>query len=208
MHLLPNELRFGVAPEILLDCARQIHGRDAETVSLDEFSMALGAATREAQPVLEAMAAAGFFAADTDQPMLYRPTSKLGQLALANISNGLTRETAGQLLQRVIDRARLINSEPGKYACEIRCLVVFGSYLTDKPILGDLDLGVEFREIRSTEAQWSFAEVRRLMRGGASPASKVMSALRLQKPKQISIHRLEEVIALGTPYEIVFGTLS
>lgn len=206
MHLIPNELVFGVAPEILVDCARQIHLRDLKPFSLNEFSEALGAPTRESKPVLEQMVAEGFFQLDAADSGLYRPTPKLGQLALASISNGLTRADAVKLLERVIERARVINSDPDKYACEVVCLVVFGSYLTDKSVLGDLDFGVELREISRKDRRRPAMGILELLRR-ASPTSKAMSALRLQKPKQISVHKLDEVICLGTAYEIVFGEM-
>ena len=207
MHLLPGELCFGVAPEILVDCARKLHQYDMRPLTVNEFSEALGAPIREAVLVLDEMTAAGFFHLKAGEQVLYWPTTKLGQLALANISNGLTRSTASQLLKRVIERAELINSDPEKHACQVVCLVVFGSYLTDKLVLGDLDIGVELREIRGPNERLSIAELRKCMQGAASPTLKAMSALRLQKPKQISIHRLEEVLRIGTPYMIVFGEL-
>ena len=35
----------------------------------------------------------------------------------------------------------------------------------------------------------------------------MMAVMRLRRPNQVSIHELEEVLRLGTPYEVVFGTL-
>lgn len=65
MHLLPGQLMFGVAPVLLIDCARQIHEGDyndkKHTFDIDAFSRALGAPVRESGPVLQAMLADGFF---------------------------------------------------------------------------------------------------------------------------------------------------
>lgn len=207
MHLVPNELVYGVAPEILLDCARQLHLRDGRPFSLDEFCEALGAPVREALPVLYAMVADGFFQANAECSDRYSVTNKLAQLALANATNGLLRVEAKKLLERVIERAIKINADPEKHRCQVDCIVVFGSFLGDKEVLGDLDIGAELRELRPAGGRVSIDEVRRFMRGAASPTTKVMSALRLQKPKQISIHRLEEVLRLGTPFRVVFGDL-
>lgn len=206
MHLLPNSLLFGVAPEILVDCARQLHDTN-EPFTLDQFCKALGAPVGESEVVLAELVSNGFFQLDSVSTGLYRPTTKLGQLALAKISNGLPRELATKLLAQVIERARLINGDPDKYACHITCLAVFGSYLTSKSILGDLDIGVELREIHQNDQTRSFSELRKMMQGGATPTSTVMAVLRLQKPKQISLHQLSEILDLGTSFQIVFGEM-
>lgn len=207
MHLVPNELVYGVAPEILLDGARQLHLRDGRPFSLDEFCEALGAPVREALPVLNTLVAEGFIQRDSERGDRFLATTKLGQLALANVSEGLPRFEATKLLERVVARAIKVNAETEKHMCQVECLVVFGSFLSDKEVLGDLDIGAELRELRSAGGRVSMDEIRRFMRGAASPTTKVMSALRLQKPKQISIHRLEEVLRLGTPFRVVFGAL-
>lgn len=207
MHLVPNELVYGVAPEILLDCAKQLHLRDGRPFSLDVFCEALGAPVREALPVLNTLVAEGFIQRDSERVDRFLATTKLGQLALANVSEGLPRVEATKLLERVIARAIKVNAEPEKHMCQVECLVVFGSFLGDKEVLGDLDIGAELRELRPAGERVSMDEIRRFMRGAASPTSKVMSALRLQKPKQISIHRLEEVMRLGTPFRVVFGEI-
>lgn len=110
------------------------------------------------------------------------------------------------MLERVVDQARLINSNPEKFFCEVVCLVVFGSYLTKKSVLGDLDIGVELREMRKSNRPRGGTAVR-LMLSNASPSTKVKAALRLRKPKQISIHMLDEVLRLGTAYQLVYGVL-
>lgn len=207
MLLIPNELLFGVAPEILVDCARQLHARNGQDFSLGYFCETLGAPLGEASIVLDEMVVAGFFAVDKSSADCYVPTTKLAQLALANISNGVSRAEAEELLQRVIDRADLINSDLQKSECRVTCIVVFGSYLTDKAILGDLDIGVEIQEIRRSD-QSAPINIRKLMMGGATPWSRAVAALRLRKPKKISVHQLDEVLGLGTPYRVVFGAIS
>lgn len=206
MLLIPNELFFGVAPEILVDCAQQFHAREGRPFSLTAFCEALGAPVDEASAVLIEMVAAGFFSVEEGSADCYGPTTKLAQLALASISHGLSRAEAAKLLQRVIDKAKLINSDPEQYACRVICLVVFGSYLTDKEVLGDLDIGVEIRELHRSEES-SRSDIRKFLMGGSTPRSRALAALRLQRPKQISIHLFDEVLRLDTPYQLVFGAI-
>ncbi len=171
------------------------------------MAQGVGAPVDEASNVLAKMMAAGFFNVDERSSDCFVPTAKLGQLALANTSQGVSRADAEKLLQRVIDKVDLINSDPQKYECRVTCLVVFGSYLTDKAVLGDLDIGVDIQEIRGYQ-QSTHGNIRKLMMGGSTPRSRAMAVLRLRKPKQISVHQLEEVLRLVTPYRVVVGTIS
>lgn len=205
MYLRSDELLFGVAPAILIDCAQQLHRLADRPFSLNDFCEALGAPIREAEPVLTQMISEGFIAAQAASPNTYRATSKLGQLALSNISEGLPRPQADVLLARIIDRAASVNADPQKHRCLVVRIVVFGSYLTDKETLGDLDIGVELKELPRPPGANRRSAYRDLLRGLATPTSKVKSLLRLHKPKQISIHNFEEVLQLGTPYRLVFG---
>lgn len=204
MHLTPDSLLFGVSPAILIDCAQQLHIAN-RPCSFSDFCTALGAPEAEAKPVLEQMTAAGFM--DTGEPpeQLFLPTEKLSQLALASISGGIARKEADKLLQTVLLKIDEVNANPEEFPYVVECLVVFGSYLGTKPVLGDLDLGVELREPPRTRAKGK--PVEEMLRDHYSGWNKSAAALRLRKPKLISIHRLEEVVRLGTPYKVIWGHL-
>ena len=152
MHLTPDSLLFGVSPAILIDCAQQLHIA-SRPFSFSEFCTAIGAPETEAKPVLEQMTAAGFVDMGEQPGQLFLPTEKLSQLALASISGGIAREEADKLLRTVLLKIDEINANPEEFPYAVECLVIFGSYLGTKPVLGDLDLGVELREPPRTRAK-------------------------------------------------------
>jgi predicted nucleotidyltransferase len=204
MKLLPDELMFGVAPSILIDCAVQIHDRERD-FELDDFCEALGAPAEEAGPVLERLVRAGFARPDKLDAGRFHPTKKWGQLALAKVSRGLPRADADTLLQKIIAKARAINAGPNSQFRKIGCVVVFGSYLRRAPVLGDLDIGVALDpkdERRLAPNGLSLAE---WFRKGSAPDRRTYSALRLRKPQYVSVHKFDEVIELKTPYRVIFG---
>lgn len=67
-------------------------------------------------------------------------TVKGRQFGIANASPPLSREKATQLLNELIDRAKAINANE-ELVFIVESIKVFGSYLTDKEVLGDLDVG-------------------------------------------------------------------
>lgn len=212
MHLLPDQLMFGVAPALLIDCARQIHERDCDikrfSLSVDDFARALGAPLIESTPVLLAMLADGFFERVGGQADCYVPTRKLGQLALAKISTGISREEADTLLARIVEKAAWVNAHPDAYDHRIACVVVFGSYLTDKPHLGDLDIGVELEELSGRGRRREGESIDAWLRRGQAAHNRALRALRLRQPKKISVHGLDEILSLNTPFRLMFGALS
>lgn len=203
--LIPtDELLFGVAPAILIDCAKQLNDW-SEPFSEDDFCAAIGAPPREARPVLVQLEQAGFVAS-SEQPDRFRGTPKLSQLALAHVGKGLTRIAAEQLLAKVLSTVREVNADPLAFPYGVTCVAVFGSYLTEKQVLGDLDIGIALSKDRNPyprSASW-----REALKFDTAQRNKTYAALRLRKPKLISIHDMQEVAQLGTPFRIVFGVWS
>jgi len=197
MRLTPNKPLFGVKPEILRDCAFQL--RDRDSFRIDDFCMAIGAPAEEARPVLEHLLREGFVGTGNDEQ--YIPTIQFLQLANAKITEGLSRAEAKALLQRVTKRARDINARPEEFDHHITRLAVFGSYLGNDEVLGDLDIAFDCQRNpvpNDTPARrWS-------LRKSMADFSKMLSFLRLRKPGQISLHTLSEIRSLGIPYKVVF----
>jgi hypothetical protein len=204
--LHPNELVFGlVAPAIMVDCARQLH-RKGRAFGFEDFCEALGAPAHECQPVLDRLVTEGFLEVSQAADPRFVSTNKFRQLALAPIGEGITRQDATRLLDSVIRKARLLNAEPGTPKYLVTCIVVFGSYLGDKPVIGDLDLGVHIERPSLTAGE--VAELVSMLRmGRPTPDIKAMRALQLRKPTKISVQDLSGVLSLGTPYRVVFGEI-
>jgi hypothetical protein len=121
----------------------------------------------------------------------------------------ITRKQADVLVAEVCERARAINA--GDYAHRIVRLEVFGSYLTDKDPLGDLDLMVTLAPAYDDLAQQRNAEdraragrtFRNLIEDVYWPKEEVHRALKNRK-RAISIHDASERQALIDDYGSTF----
>ncbi len=69
-------------------------------------------------------------------------TERGRRFGIANASKPISRQKATQLLNELIERAKSIN-ENGELIYFVESIKVFGSYLSDKETLGDLDVGVK-----------------------------------------------------------------
>ncbi len=71
-----------------------------------------------------------------------KETEKGRRFGIANASKPISRQKATKLLNELIERAKSIN-ENGELIYFVESIKVFGSYLSDKDTLGDLDVGVK-----------------------------------------------------------------
>jgi len=69
-------------------------------------------------------------------------TIKGRRLGITKVNPPISREKATQLLTELIDRAKAINAND-ELVYFVESLKVFGSYLSDKEVLGDLDVGIK-----------------------------------------------------------------
>jgi predicted nucleotidyltransferase len=130
---------------------------------------------------------------------------------------GLTRATADRLIAEVIERGKRVNRCKRKYLFRVARVEVFGSYLSDKDRLGDLDIAVLMvSRIDASTEEWrlrSFLE-QQLAPAGANTTTVVYwPQLRILKQLKggstgISIHDMWDLDQLkkehGTPSRVVF----
>jgi hypothetical protein len=112
----------------------------------------------------------------------------------------LHRAEAVRLLTRVIARAAEINRDPARFPFAVRRLFVFGSFLTDQEMLGDLDIAAEFKLVRPAAELFDERPRWRPIHW----QERTVVALHVRKPKLVSIHDILEVRTLQTPTKLVF----
>jgi predicted nucleotidyltransferase len=111
---------------------------------------------------------------------------------------GLTRRKADELIAILKERIQVVNKDP-QYLYGVSRLAVFGSYLTDKEKLGDLDIAIELGPKNRVKADhWKLCD-RQYREGRGSfmqqtlwPEQKVLRALR-GRNHALSFHEYDEL---------------
>ena len=147
--------------------------------------------------------------------MVYRTTLKARALALATARRPIKRQTAEKLLGEFLDRVDRANSSPN-YLYSVTRVVVFGSFLDDCEVLGDIDLaiGLEPRAVDGegmVEAILAYAdEASRKGRKFAGfmerlnwPTEDILRALK-GRSRSISIHLLTDGVLESAAQRVVF----
>ena len=90
----------------------------------------------------------------------YKRTLAGSTFSLASAARPLTRKAADQTLVKFIDRVHAVNATD-YFLYRVQRVVVFGSYLTDKKRINDIDIGVELvpREI-DKDKHWDMVQAR------------------------------------------------
>ena len=124
------------------------------------------------------------------------------------------RERADRLIAQMITEAEAINAD-ATMIHTVTLLAVFGSYLTDKEVLGDLDVAIQFKgrwtpdDFDERKRQFAIdhpmpPSTRRDYSGRMFwPETKLRR--RIKVGRGISLHDFSELEILGCPFRVVFG---
>lgn len=114
------------------------------TIGTEYLASKLKVSAEKGRHIAEQLLAEGYLEVEMEHhgETYYCLTMKGAALQLASAAKPIKRATAERLVQEIIERATAINAEPS-YLYRVTKLLVFGSYLTDSPTLGDVDIAVE-----------------------------------------------------------------
>ncbi len=135
----------------------------------------------------------------------------------------ISRKTADRIVSEVVERAKEINAAPyPKFMHFVKKIAVFGSYLTDKEKLGDVDIAVLLERRREGDCgkhcdpQDDFYECVRMHNKNVYGFFQVMDfpytiarqTLR-NKSKSLSIHEYDELERMieewGTEHKVIYS---
>lgn len=103
----------------------------------------LGISAADAETMMKDLAALGYLRPDGSSDERYWEVTIQGAaLALAKAGAPIRRKTADRIVADFLHRVEQVNASK-VYAYRVVRVVAFGSYVTDRPDLGDIDLAVE-----------------------------------------------------------------
>ena len=132
-----------IGPWSALEVRQILRRFGAEARDLPAVLAALRVPEREARRVLARLGRAGYLRRDPERPDAPRwcRTPRGADLAQACVGWPLSRARAERMLQGVLRRVADIHRNP-YFLCRVTAVGVFGSYLTDAPVIDELDLVV------------------------------------------------------------------
>jgi hypothetical protein len=177
----------------------------------------LKADTARAELILKYLCDKGFIKFEKEY---WRVTMLGNSFSQAMATPRIYRKTAEDQLQKFLERVNIVNSQE-KYLCGVTAVVVFGSYLTDKDRLGDLDVAFSLvskfegeerhnkNHQRVMEAIHKGKRFNNIVDEICWPQNEVTLFLKNRK-RTLSFHTFEELVDLisdghVTKYKIVYA---
>ena len=131
----------GVRLTLVRDCFRHIVAWHRHSFELSQLQEHLSLSETRAVALAEELIVHGYIARGRNQG--YTFTDKGEELVRASASGKIKRRTAESALQGLLKRAKEYNADASKILT-IDAIAVFGSFLSDKAQLGDLDVAVKW----------------------------------------------------------------
>lgn len=202
-----------------LDPRQQIAGHDARAIrdllkrqddlTVEYVQKTLDISSSEASKTIDGLLAVGYLEGDSRG---FHPVTPAGrQVGNASFAKRMPRSRADQLLRDLLVRAAEINVRTD-LTHRVGQINIFGSYLSDTPDLGDLDVAVRlevreeyadtFVDVSVSKAQASGRRLSMVAQLGFSE----LEVLEILKSGQraVSLHNFSELGQLNTPNERVF----
>jgi L-rhamnose mutarotase len=160
----------------------------------------------------------GYIEEELDSPhgsRSYRETQLGRRFSLASAARPLTRKTAERKLSEFVERVRSLNAND-YYLYRVHTVRVFGSYLTQRDRINDIDVAVELTPRESNHDRWwaaCQARSREACEKGRRfsnmteemfwPQQEVLLYLK-NRSRAISLHTTDDRVLMQTEFQVVF----
>jgi predicted nucleotidyltransferase len=141
MRIRSDELVAGFPAKLIRELLRQ----NDQYLSVIHVGKVLGLKGKKALRLLETLERQGFIKknfTDSDATQYWRLTLQGSALSKALFSAPVSRRNAEKKLSELMDRVHQVNST-ARFLYRVRKVVIFGSFLSESPTVGDLDIAID-----------------------------------------------------------------
>jgi DNA-binding MarR family transcriptional regulator len=141
MYLDKTGLFFGYPAPLVRKIFRELQGYDAD---VRYFTRNMKIKKTDALELVNKLIKEGYLEksnSSNDRDLFVKPTIKGNALAMASFAPSITRQTADKKIAELIERARVVN-QSNDHLYMVKRIAIFGSYLTDKDRINDIDVDI------------------------------------------------------------------
>ncbi len=157
------DLKGKVAGRSLREIRKLLRAVGVGSCRLAFFAKVLKVPVGEAEQLVRRLERLGYLEVDSTLPgaRRWKATPQGRRLASATAAPPVHRRTAERALQAFLARAQEVNQNP-YFLYRVRTVVVFGSFLTGRPYLSDLDLAIQLESKEPDPSRRVAAELTRI----------------------------------------------
>ncbi len=210
MYLEKNSLFFGYSAVLM----RDVFCKLPEFADVKYFSRQLGIDEEQAAELVDTLIKEGYLEWETfGGSNTLSKTIKGNSLAMASFAPPITRKTADKKIAELIERAKIVNTS-NEFLYKVKRIAVFGSYLSDKDRINDIDIDIVLEKKFPKEIQKKKEDefIKKAMRKGKEfgnfidrlfyPMTYTKNFLK-HRSRAFSLH-YEDQILEQTEYKIIY----
>jgi len=157
----------------------------------------------------------GFALPDEERSGWWKATSAGSRLAVATAAKPLLRPAVERKLQEFIDRIRQVNHDE-QFVFRVAKAVVFGSYLSAKARISDIDIGILLEPKEKDREKWEALKAKRIQKAHEAgrtfhnimdqvywPEKEVLLFLK-SRSRSLSLHSMEELTRMTSEFRVLF----
>jgi predicted nucleotidyltransferase/predicted transcriptional regulator len=150
MYLDKNSLICGYPASVIRRIFQRLQCRH---VYIHYFSYNLKIKKAAANKLVNALIAEGYLKSESsNRGNTFSATVKGNSLAMASFAPPISRRTAEKKISELLDRVKIVNTSDN-FLYKVKRVAVFGSYLTDKEKINDIDVDIILKEKYPHEIQ-------------------------------------------------------
>lgn len=140
MRIAPSETIVGQPALMMRKLFREGRGRIWHESLVEQV---LGVDFKTAKRIIRDLASEGYIQkAEVSREEVYENSIKGNSLAMASAAKPIKRERAEKKLEEFLQRVKIVN-DSDYFLYKVQTVVVFGSYLTGKEFLNDIDVAIK-----------------------------------------------------------------
>jgi DNA-binding transcriptional regulator YhcF (GntR family) len=114
-----------------------------DSIPLEAIEKELEVSPATARQIYQDLCELGYIAPTdkTDREPRWRVTEEGNRLIAASARKPIKRKTAERLVQQFLERVKTVNHS-NEYAFQVKQVIIFGSYVSNSPNLGDIDFAI------------------------------------------------------------------
>jgi predicted nucleotidyltransferase len=149
MHIDPKSKIAGIPALTIKTLLQELSNKPWTIADMTEI---LWTSNKRARKLLNQLHALGYIQPNSAYDDSWEVTVTGRDFALASTAKPINRSTADRLIKEIIGRAHIVNTDD-KYLFRITKIHVFGSYLSQKPKIGDINLVISLEQKEPNNAK-------------------------------------------------------
>lgn len=195
---------------------RDVLGRVGDLFYADDLKYKFALSDRAFKGFFKELIKRDFIKASLEYKCFWELTIKGCAFTMASAAKPIKRVTADRLIKEFIDRIDIVNND-SDYLYKVKTAVIFGSYLSDKDKINDIDIAIQLERVEKDPEKYRILLREQVIEEDIKgrvfrepldfllwPEKKVRLFIK-SRSRALSLHRMEDLNIVTGGKKVIFG---